>query len=127
MWRRVYLVLVAVRLYFALQPSYIHPDEHFQGPEVIASMLSLGVHNNDDLIRTRRGLWLVIPSHLGIYLHEPHPKHLSAVSVLWLSPNRTEMDLGGPGLWQGLAQGRLLRSSPLDVRAQLCPGRLGIA
>ena len=31
-------MLVAVRLYFALQPSYIHPDEHFQGPEVIASM-----------------------------------------------------------------------------------------
>ncbi|KAI5790226.1 Alg9-like mannosyltransferase family-domain-containing protein [Geopyxis carbonaria] len=36
MWRRVYLFLLAVRLYFALQPSYIHPDEHFQGPEVIA-------------------------------------------------------------------------------------------
>lgn len=36
MWRRVYLGLLAVRLYFALQPSYIHPDEHFQGPEVIA-------------------------------------------------------------------------------------------
>ena len=36
MWRRVYLLLLAVRLYFALQPSYIHPDEHFQGPEVIA-------------------------------------------------------------------------------------------
>ncbi|KAI5810155.1 Alg9-like mannosyltransferase family-domain-containing protein [Peziza echinospora] len=36
MWRRLYLVLVAVRLYCALAPSYIHPDEHFQGPEVIA-------------------------------------------------------------------------------------------
>ncbi|KAF2160681.1 glycosyltransferase family 22 protein [Zasmidium cellare ATCC 36951] len=36
MWRRLYLCLVLVRLYFALSPSYIHPDEHFQGPEIIA-------------------------------------------------------------------------------------------
>jgi hypothetical protein len=25
-------------LYLALSPSYIHPDEHFQGPEVVAGM-----------------------------------------------------------------------------------------
>ncbi|GAB7346509.1 hypothetical protein MBLNU457_5197t1 [Dothideomycetes sp. NU457] len=37
MWRRTYLALVLLRLYFALSPSYLHPDEHFQGPEVIAS------------------------------------------------------------------------------------------
>ena len=36
MWRRAYLFLVLVRLYFALSPSYLHPDENFQGPEVIA-------------------------------------------------------------------------------------------
>uniref|UniRef100_L7JHJ5 Mannosyltransferase n=1 Tax=Pyricularia oryzae (strain P131) TaxID=1143193 RepID=L7JHJ5_PYRO1 len=36
MWRRTYLFLVLVRLYFALSPSYLHPDENFQGPEVIA-------------------------------------------------------------------------------------------
>ena len=36
MWRRTYLLLLLVRLYFALQPSYLHPDENFQGPEVIA-------------------------------------------------------------------------------------------
>lgn len=36
MWRRLYLLLVVVRLWFALSPSYIHPDEHFQGPEIIA-------------------------------------------------------------------------------------------
>lgn len=39
MWRRLYLVLVLARLYFALSPSYIHPDEHFQGPEIIAGRL----------------------------------------------------------------------------------------
>lgn len=39
MWRRTYLLLVLVRLWFALSPSYLHPDENFQGPEVIAGML----------------------------------------------------------------------------------------
>ena len=38
MWRRTYLFLVLVRLWFALSPSYLHPDENFQGPEVIAGM-----------------------------------------------------------------------------------------
>ncbi|CCU76649.1 GPI mannosyltransferase/alpha 1,2-mannosyltransferase [Blumeria hordei DH14] len=36
MWRRTYILLVLIRLYFALSPSYLHPDENFQGPEVIA-------------------------------------------------------------------------------------------
>ena len=39
MWRRTYFLLVLVRLWFALSPSYLHPDENFQGPEVIAGML----------------------------------------------------------------------------------------
>ncbi|XMA12304.1 hypothetical protein WAI453_005095 [Rhynchosporium graminicola] len=39
MWRRTYLFLVLVRLYFALSPSYLHPDENFQGPEVIAGQI----------------------------------------------------------------------------------------
>lgn len=36
MWRRTYLFFLLVRIYFALSPSYIHPDENFQGPEIIA-------------------------------------------------------------------------------------------
>ena len=43
MWTRIYLVLGAVRLYFALSPSYIHPDENFQGPEVIAGTWPLSL------------------------------------------------------------------------------------
>jgi GPI mannosyltransferase 4 len=39
MLRSADLILVLVRLYFATVPSYIHPDEHFQGPEVITGML----------------------------------------------------------------------------------------
>lgn len=40
MWTRTYLLLLGVRLYFALSPSYIHPDENFQGPEIIAGQFS---------------------------------------------------------------------------------------
>ena len=36
MWRRTYLLLLVIRVYFALSPSYLHPDENFQGPEVYA-------------------------------------------------------------------------------------------
>ncbi|KAL8734913.1 MAG: hypothetical protein Q9166_001265 [cf. Caloplaca sp. 2 TL-2023] len=39
MWRRTYLMLLLVRIYFAVSPSYIHPDENFQGPEVIAGQV----------------------------------------------------------------------------------------
>ena len=41
MWRRTYLFLVLLRLWFALSPSYLHPDENFQGPEVVAGMCAL--------------------------------------------------------------------------------------
>ncbi|KAL2825579.1 Alg9-like mannosyltransferase family-domain-containing protein [Aspergillus cavernicola] len=39
MWRRTYLILLLIRVYFALCPSYIHPDEHFQGLEVFAGQI----------------------------------------------------------------------------------------
>ncbi|KAI1952922.1 alpha 1,2 mannosyltransferase [Ophidiomyces ophidiicola] len=39
MWRRTYLVLLLIRVYFALSPSYLHPDENFQGPEVFAEQV----------------------------------------------------------------------------------------
>ncbi|KAL2865697.1 glycosylphosphatidylinositol-alpha 1,2 mannosyltransferase smp3 [Aspergillus lucknowensis] len=39
MWRRTYLVLLLIRIYFALSPSYIHPDENFQGLEVFAGRI----------------------------------------------------------------------------------------
>lgn len=44
MWRRTYLLLLLIRVYFALSPSYLHPDENFQGPEIFAGkyMLSVG-------------------------------------------------------------------------------------
>lgn len=49
MWRLIYLVLLLVRIYFAVCPSYLHPDENFQGPEVIAGMSwQKSLYNNAD-------------------------------------------------------------------------------
>ncbi|KAF2457192.1 Alg9-like mannosyltransferase [Lineolata rhizophorae] len=65
MWRRAYLFLVLVRLYFALSPSYLHPDENFQGPEIIAGrVFSYQVHLTWEFtavqpIRSSFPLWLV--------------------------------------------------------------------
>ncbi|OKL61674.1 GPI mannosyltransferase 4 [Talaromyces atroroseus] len=39
MWRRAYLLLLLIRVYFALSPSYVHPDEHFQSLEVFAGRI----------------------------------------------------------------------------------------
>lgn len=38
------MLLLVIRVYFALSPSYLHPDENFQGPEVFAGMSSCPVH-----------------------------------------------------------------------------------
>ncbi|QSZ35572.1 hypothetical protein DSL72_008442 [Monilinia vaccinii-corymbosi] len=38
-FRRAYLFLLLLRLWFAISPSYLHPDENFQGPEVIAGQI----------------------------------------------------------------------------------------
>ncbi|PGH06466.1 hypothetical protein AJ80_08160 [Polytolypa hystricis UAMH7299] len=39
MWRRSYLLLLLIRVYFAFSASYLHPDENFQGPEVFANRI----------------------------------------------------------------------------------------
>ncbi|KAK5090073.1 alpha 1,2 mannosyltransferase [Lithohypha guttulata] len=44
MWRRTYLLLLFLRVYFAFSSSYLHPDEIFQGPEVVAGEL-FAFHN----------------------------------------------------------------------------------
>ncbi|KAH6622402.1 GPI mannosyltransferase 4 [Boeremia exigua] len=64
MWRRIYFLLVLVRVYFALSPSYLHPDENFQGPEVIAGrVFDYPVHETWEFtaahpIRSVFPLWL---------------------------------------------------------------------
>ena len=69
MWRRTYLGLVLLRLYFALSPSYLHPDEHFQGPEVIAGELKPPlpiVLDHNRLLRPSP--WIPSQAHLGVLL-----------------------------------------------------------
>jgi len=34
-----FFILAVIRLHFALSSSYIHPDEHFQGPEVVVGKI----------------------------------------------------------------------------------------
>lgn len=38
-WKTIFIISIILRTYFSLSPSYIHPDEHFQGPEAIADMI----------------------------------------------------------------------------------------
>ncbi|KAK0259522.1 alpha 1,2 mannosyltransferase [Friedmanniomyces endolithicus] len=72
MSRRVYLFLVCLRLYFALSPSYIHPDEHFQGPEIIAGEIfdwpsyKTWEFTSDHPIRSIFPLWLIYGPPLTI-------------------------------------------------------------
>lgn len=37
-WRIIFIISIIFRTYFSLSTSYIHPDEHFQGPESIADI-----------------------------------------------------------------------------------------
>ncbi len=106
MWRRTYLFLVLVRLWFALSPSYLHPDENFQGPEVIAgtcpgSVLQRrtapgvpGVAQRPPLhpplaamvltlrFCNRGNLQLPSPAHLGIYERQPDTKRIPTMARL---------------------------------------------
>ncbi|KAK2774962.1 alpha 1,2 mannosyltransferase [Onygenales sp. PD_12] len=65
MWRRSSLLLLLVRVYFALAPSYLHPDEHFQGPEIVAGQIFSFPSNptweftSEHPIRSVFPLWLI--------------------------------------------------------------------
>ncbi|TVY16763.1 GPI mannosyltransferase 4 [Lachnellula arida] len=93
MWRRTYLFLVLVRLYFALSPSYLHPDENFQGPEVIAGQIfSYPVRltwefTSDDPIRSVFPLWPIygLPMLLlrWLWIGNGHDGEIPPVAVFW--------------------------------------------
>jgi phosphatidylinositol glycan class Z len=105
----VYFLLILVRIYFALSPSYLHPDENFQGPEVIAGMLtrsrcvhatttnsplgrvfSYPVHEtweftSDNPIRSTFPLWLAYgwPMYILRWLWEGFGYEVSPSVVYW--------------------------------------------
>jgi GPI mannosyltransferase 4 len=98
MWRRVYLVLLVVRLYFALSPSYLHPDENFQGPEVIAGWSALSwLHS---LANASPGQILSYPAHRTWEFTAENP--IRSIVPLWLVygvPMHILRSLWG-GLWK---------------------------
>lgn len=93
MWRRTYLLLVLVRLWFALSPSYLHPDENFQGPEVIAGeIFSYPVRRtweftSDNPIRSVFPLWPVygLPMLLlrWLWIGNGQDGEIPPVAVFW--------------------------------------------
>ncbi|KAH7041548.1 GPI mannosyltransferase 4 [Microdochium trichocladiopsis] len=93
MWRRTYIFLVLVRLFFALSPSYLHPDENFQGPEVIAGQIfSYPVRLTweftvDNPIRSVLPLWPTygLPMLLlrWVWIGTEHDGEIPPIAVFW--------------------------------------------
>ncbi|PNY24795.1 GPI mannosyltransferase 4 [Tolypocladium capitatum] len=93
MWRRTYLLLVLIRLWFALSPSYLHPDENFQGPEVIAGQIfSYPVRRtweftSDQPIRSVFPLWPVygLPMLLlrWLWIGNGQDGEITPIAVFW--------------------------------------------
>jgi len=93
MWRRTYLFLVLVRLWFALSPSYLHPDENFQGPEVIAGeIFSYPVRRtweftSDNPIRSVFPLWPIygLPMLLlrWLWIGNGNDGEIPPIAVFW--------------------------------------------
>ncbi|EFY90757.1 GPI mannosyltransferase, putative [Metarhizium acridum CQMa 102] len=93
MWRRTYLLLVLIRLWFALSPSYLHPDENFQGPEVIAGQIfSYPVRRtweftSEHPIRSVFPLWPVygLPMLLlrWLWIGNGHDGEIPPIAVFW--------------------------------------------
>ncbi|KAK0732816.1 glycosyltransferase family 22 protein [Apiosordaria backusii] len=93
MWRRTYLFLVLVRLWFALSPSYLHPDENFQGPEVIAGQIfkypvrHTWEFTSENPIRSVFPLWPVygLPMLLlrWLWIGNGHDGEIPPIAVFW--------------------------------------------
>ncbi|KAE8842296.1 hypothetical protein PTNB73_00351 [Pyrenophora teres f. teres] len=87
----IYFLLILVRVYFALAPSYLHPDENFQGPEVIAGrVFSYPVHETWEFtshhpIRSTFPLWLAYgwPMYILRWLWEGNGHDVSPSLVYW--------------------------------------------
>ena len=86
MWRRVYFLLILARVYFALSPSYLHPDENFQGPEVIAGALRCAgptLLKKERLTNSLPGRVFDYPVHETWEFTSAHP--IRSVFPLWLA------------------------------------------
>ena len=88
-WRGVYLALAVVRLFFALSSSYIHPDEHFQGPEVVAGLCLTSIRRLHSTTDTPQATSLAgtLQEHGSL-----RPQILSVVVLRYGSPSRFQCD-----------------------------------
>ena len=103
MWRRLYLALILVRLYFALSPSYIHPDEHFQGPEVVAGEMPIRVSTDRILTLTLSGAVYGWPTYKTWEFDSASP--IRSLFPLWLVYGIPLTIL--KWLWEGLGYGQV--------------------
>lgn len=96
MWRLVYLFLLFVRIYLALCPSYLHPDEIFQGPEPIAGNALMFTMPLEWCQLTAYRVHLLLPesANMGMDIFPPYPQCLPSVAYLWLTDDFVKMDLG---------------------------------
>lgn len=95
MWRLIYLFLLFVRVYLALCPSYLHPDEIFQGPEPIAGMPTYAIFIYKPTIDIIRNYFsLPEPSDLGMDIVSTHPQRFSLMANLWVAYDFVEVDMG---------------------------------
>src|SRR3984885_14197975 len=136
MWRRAYLFLVLVRLWFALSPSYLHPDENFQGPEVIAgktiSVPYVVIPIKDHTLLGKRysltrvysscrsNIQLPGPINVGVYERTPGAQCISTMARLWLADASPALAVDGQWRrWRHTTRRRFLDAARAHVRYKL--------
>lgn len=126
MWRRVYFALMLVRIYLVFWPSYIHPDEQFQGPEVLAGKdhehySKVSVHT--DFIRAY--IWFSLPKDMGVDISHPYPECVPIMA--FLRPTNGSAEVGNWGPWQqrSLAKSTVLCSPRCHGHVEPSSRRLG--
>ena len=121
MWRRTYFFLVLVRLYFALCTSYLHPDEHFQGPEVIAGEFLYTAAKRMSISCSphyRTHLFVSRPSNMGIYVRQARAERISPLASLRSPYAHPTLALGRVRPWLREASSSFLDATDIDVRLE---------
>jgi hypothetical protein len=94
MWRLLYLFLLFIRVYFALSPSYLHPDEIFQGPEVIAGRLQTRKMRIDADMASRIPFPVSESPNMGMDDRSAYPQRLPIMACLRATDGLVEVDVG---------------------------------
>ena len=120
-----------VRIYLSISPSYLHPDENFQGPEVIAGMWKTASPPRSETrseicdpgvltVLFRLPLLLSKPSNMGVDQLHARPKRLPSVADVWDPDDVAEVGMGRRCYRNGLSSGDILHSANGDVCFEFC-------